>query len=199
MGKLRPSVEIVTPALPERQGLLEECHKRVMRQTYALDFGGTVLHTIVVDGGHGDMPVWPDARWLWLEGGPHHDHGSAAINYGVQHRLCDYLMQVADDEWLEDTAVQQLVYALQWAAADFAMCHRDWPGRPGVLVTGDPPVATNLTTGLFNPGWWSVADMVSGPSGLYTQPGADGQQAWDWLQRGAKLAIVPQILSHNVQ
>lgn len=198
MGKHRPSVEIVTPFLPDvgREGLLMECMARVARQTYRLDFNGTIMHTVVVDGQHGDMPVWPTVRWLWHPDGPHHDHGSAAINRGVKNRLCDLVMQLADDEWLEDTAVQQLVMALASTGADFAMFHRRFPS--GATVTGVPAEKWNLTTGLFWPRWWEVADMISGPSGFYSQPGADGQLAYDWLLRGAQMVVVPEVLSHTV-
>lgn len=207
MGKVRslqdhrPVVEILTPVTLDRWSNLIHCHVAVKRQTYALDFGGTLLHTIVVDGPHGSEDVWPDARWLWVPpaqgtGGSHEDHGTAAIQYGMQHVMGDLVMCLADDEILEDTCIEKLVDALERTGSDFAMCHRDWPQRPGAKVTGDPPVSTNLTTGLFRPRLWKVADMVSGPSGLYTQPGADGQCAWDWLQQGAELVIVPEVLSH---
>lgn len=184
----------MTATLPHRYDLLEKCHDRIQRQVYATDFGGTILHTVVVDG-LDDVTELPGARYLCVPDGPHHDGGAWAFGYGVKQALCDLVMCVADDEYLEDTSIRQLVSALERAGADFAVHYRDFRGM--TQMCGSPPVAGNLTTGLFHPRLWSVADLISGPSGLYSQPGADGQQAYDWLLKGATLAVVPQVLSTN--
>lgn len=154
--------------------MLAECCRRVQAQTYS----GKLRHSIILDG--------PSL------GGPHHDGGSFAINYGIERVSGDLAMQLADDEWIEPTLIEKLVDALLDADADFAQSHRRCANGG---ITRGTPEKWDLTTGLFKPKWWKVANMVEGPSGVYTQPGADGQQAYDWLQAGAKLAVVPEELS----
>ena len=152
--------------------------------------------------------------WHVLEGkyiGDHGTHGfisamEAPTTFGYKdtsgatHKRNpdDWVMVLADDEWLEPTAIEDLMWAANAERADFVIHHRQFPDA--LQRPGEPePRPDNMTTGLFRRWLWGVANILGNGKRRYTQPGADGQLGYDWVMAGAKCVSVPKVLSVIVQ
>lgn len=190
-------VEIITPHLPERRDQLH----RLQLAIEAQDYDGPIIHTVVWDGQQA-APFVVKARpnrWVrhYSVDGPHYDRGAWAVTWAVTRSNCPAVLQIADDDDMAPDCISKLVAA--WSdEVDVVMpwmtCF-DGGGKQLGSVTGDPPVRSNLTSGLFRPALFQeVGTMICGPSGRYEQPGADGVMVWDWLEAGARLKIVPEFL-----
>lgn len=162
------AVQVVTATLPGRRQWFEECKRHVDAQVYPVSY-------IVIDDRE-----------------DHGDHGIAAFGRGCAQSSAPWLYCTADDEWLAPDCIAACMRAALEQDADFAVHYRQWP--QGIQYAGHPPEQWNLTLGLFKRELLSIfgwGDNVW-PSG------GDGVMAKRWLNGGAKLAVVPRVLSRNV-
>lgn len=165
-------VQIFTATVPERRHLLDGLRASIKAQTY-----GNVEHIVYSSEYVGD-------------------HGTRGFLEAFKKTSAGLVMCLADDEWLEPSCVEDLVWALNAERADFAIHWRQFPGS--LQQPGEPEaLPTNMTTGLFKRWLWeNVANICGNHKKRYSQPGADGQLGYDWVLAGAKCVSVPKVLSH---
>lgn len=134
-----------------------------------------VEHVIVKDDGS-RQPVWGPIQWTFWR--------------GIQAAESEWVYLLADDDWLEPTAIEKLWQAGgDWKYSQVEML---WPDGRRAVIGGNPPSHGNVTQ-LFA----RKRDMQLVREHDLAHPMYDWLLMSRWLRRGLCWAYVPEVLLHH--